>query len=356
MSLAGDFFIMRQDKWTLYSQKFSEQASRGDFSPEEIDSLLNYAKILYERQVPIIYDQEHLGLLVGYKYKFLLKISNKSEKFYRSFKIPKKSGGEREISEPLPSLKEIQRWILDEILYKCSVSRYAKAYIHKRSIRDNARFHLNQKNVLAIDIKDFFPSLHFEKIYGFFVNLGYSVPVATMLSNLCSLNGGLPQGAPTSPALSNILMLKVDKQISGFIKENDIHYTRYADDMTFSGDFNPAKVIRFVRSVLDEEGLRINEKKTRVRNPGQRQEVTGVIVNEKMQASREMRKKLRQAVYYIEKYGLASHLEKTENFRANHIYHLLGISNFILFLNPEDKDVQKYREILRQYIPAQTES
>jgi RNA-directed DNA polymerase len=97
-------------------------------------------------------------------------------------------------------------------------------------------------------------------------------------------------------------------------------------------------------------GLQINEKKIRVRKPSQRQEVTGVIVNEKIQAPREMRRKLRQSVYYIEKFGLASHLDKTENPRANHVYHLLGIANFILFLNPKDQEVLEYREILRKYI------
>ena len=152
------------------------------------------------------------------------------------------------------------------------------------------------------------------------------------------------------PALSNLLMVNTDRQIGNFIKEKGIYYTRYADDMTFSGDFEPGMVIEFVRNVLNDMGLRINEKKIRIRKPGQRQEVTGVIVNEKIQAPISTRKKLRQAVYYIEKYGLASHLERTENTRANHIYHLLGIANFILFLNPDDEEVKRYKDILRNYI------
>jgi RNA-directed DNA polymerase len=292
-----------------------------------------------------------LALLVGYKYEYLLRVSNNPEKFYRTFTIPKKSGGERDISEPLPSLKEIQRWILDEILNRYPISRYAKAYVRKRSIRENARFHVNKKLVLTIDVMDFFPSLRYNKVYGLFVGLGYSVPVATMLSNLCCLNGGLPQGAPTSPALSNILMINVDKRISGFIKKKEIRYTRYADDMNFSGDFEPGMVIKYIRDVLRDANLQINEKKIRIRTPGQRQEVTGVIVNEKIQAPKEMRRKLRQSVYYIEKFGLASHLDKTENTRANHIYHLLGIANFILFLNPEDQEARGYIETLRKYLP-----
>lgn len=338
-------------KWETYVENFSKNAVSENYSPAEIDEFLTYAKLLFDKKIPIIYDQEHLSLLLGYRYKYLLKISNSPESFYRTFRIPKKSGGERIISEPLPDLKEIQRWILDEILSNIRVSGFAKAYVRRRSIRKNAEFHIGKNVVLTIDIKDFFPSIGFGRVYNLFTRLGYSDSVSAMLSNLCCWNGGLPQGAPTSPTLSNLLMINFDKRVAGFIRKNKINYTRYADDLTFSGDFEPGKVIKFVRGILPDFGLQINEKKVRVRKPGQRQEVTGVIVNEKIQAPREMRKKLRQSVYYIEKYGLASHLDKTENTKANHIYHLLGIANFILFLNPEDQEARSYIEILRKYLP-----
>lgn len=337
-------------EWQTYSNKFSEKASLNGFTSTEIEAFLSYAENLFTKKVPIIYDQKHFSLLVGYKYDYLLKISNAPDKFYRNFEIPKKNGGERAISEPLPSLKEIQHWILKEILDKCSVSGFAKAYIRNRSIRKNAEFHVNRKFVLTIDIQNFFPSLQYKYIHAFFSRLGYSLPVTTMLSNICCLNGGLPQGAPTSPALSNLLMVNTDKRIGSFIKKNDIYYTRYADDMTFSGEFEPGMVIKFVKNVLSDMDLNINERKIRVRKHGQRQEVTGVIVNEKIQSPKSIRKKLRQSVYYIEKYGLVSHLDKTENTRANHIYHLLGIATFILFLNPEDNEAKRYRTILRNYI------
>jgi RNA-directed DNA polymerase len=214
------------------------------------------------------------------------------------------------------------------------VSKYAKAYVREKSIKKNAWFHVNRKHILTIDIQEFFGSLKYQKVYIFFHHLGYSKSVSSMLSNLCTLYQSLPQGAPTSPALSNMLMINVDKRISGFVIRKKIRYTRYADDMTFSGDFKPGMVIKFVRQVLNDEGLKINDKKTRVRGKNQRQEVTGIVVNEKMQAPKNLRKRLRQAVYYIEKYGLPSHLEKTNNQRANHIRHLLGIANFILDINP----------------------
>ncbi len=343
MSLVGYQFTM---KWITYRQEFEKKATENSFTQDEIASYLEYGKILFDKKLPIIYDQRHLSLLVGYREEFIRKATNSPSKFYRTFKISKKSGGERFIAEPLPSLKEIQRWILDEILYKCLVSGYAKAYIPKRSIINNAQYHINKVGVLTLDIDNFFPSLRWKKVYNFFFNLGYSESVAMSLSRLCCLNDALPQGAPTSPALSNLLMRTFDKRIVGFVKKREINYTRYADDMAFSGDFEPGMVIKFVKSILSDMDLKINEKKTRFRHQNQRQEVTGITVNRKMQVSKEIRKNLRQSIYYIQKFGIGSHLEKTNDQRANSIRHLLGIANFVLFINPEDEEAQNYKKYL----------
>lgn len=341
---------MNNNNWRIYSREFEIKAIQGGFTDEEITHHLEYAKNLFEKNLPIIFDQIHLSLLVGYRVDYLRRISNSQKNFYRTFEIPKKSVGMRLISEPLPSLKEIHWWILDQILYKIKVSRYAKSYIKNRSIKSNARFHRNRELLLTIDIEDFFGSLKYPLVYQMFIRCGYREEVATMLSNICTLKNQLPQGAPTSPAISNILFRNVDKRIGGFTKKHEIRYTRYADDMSFSGTFEPGMVIKFVRNVLDDVNLRVNEKKIRVRKKHQRQEVTGIVVNEKMQVPREVRRKLRQSVYYIEKYGLNSHLEHTENTRANHIKHLLGIANFILFVNPEDEEVAKYVRILKEFL------
>jgi RNA-directed DNA polymerase len=339
--------------WIAYSTEFSKKAQANGYTQDDIDFYLSYGKNLFDKKLPIIYDQQHLSLLVGYQEEFLLKISNSSRKFYRTFKIPKKAGGKRIISEPLPSLKEIQRWILEEILNKCRVSSYAKAYKRHQSIKDNAKFHINQSAVLTLDIKDFFPSLKVADVFNIFHNLGYSSSVSMMLSHLCCLNDSLPQGAPTSPALSNIIMNKVDKRIAGFVRKHDLHYTRYADDMTFSGNFIPGTIINFVKLVLSDMNLTINEKKTRSRKPNQRQEITGITVNSKMQVSRELRRQLRQSIYFIKKYGFASHLEKTKNQKANSLKHLMGIANFILFVNPADAETANYKNYLSEYYNSQ---
>ncbi|QWH98163.1 retron St85 family RNA-directed DNA polymerase [Bacillus mycoides] len=336
--------------WKSYSEAFSKKAKQNKYDQNYINECLGYAKPLFEKKIPIIYNQEHLSLLVGYSEEYLLKVSNASDRFYRNFSVPKKNGSSRQIFEPLPNLKDIQRWILEEILYKCPISDYAKSYVPRRSTKDNARFHRRQKKVLTLDIKDFFPSIRFHKIYLFFFNLGYTESLSMMLANLCCLNGSLPQGAISSPALSNLIFKSFDKRISVFCKSNNIRYTRYADDLTFSGDFQPGMLIKFVENILVPEGFQLNNKKTRVRLQHQRQEVTGIVVNQKLQAPRKMRRELRQKIHYIEKYGLDSHLERSQITRVNYIKHLLGIAHYIRHINPGDEKINSYIEKLKAYL------
>lgn len=278
--------------WDNYCLEFERQAYKTGKSKEYCEKWLEYAYKLYVKGLPIIYNQEHLCELFGYKQEYVYAASNSPIHFYRKYEIQKKSGGTREISEPLPSLKEIQRWILDNLLEKIEVSVYAKAYVKNKSIRENAKFHKKQRILLTLDVEKFFDSLSSKKVYEVFSSLGYAEDVVVMLTNLCCLNGCLPQGAPTSPALSNIILVEFDNKVGNFTKERKIRYTRYADDMTFSGDFLPEEVINFVKKNLRLLGLKLNEKKTRTRRENQRQEVTGIVVNEKMQLPKDTRKKL----------------------------------------------------------------
>jgi RNA-directed DNA polymerase len=336
--------------WQEYSKRFKLYAIEQGFNEDYIYRCLTYAQSLYNKGLPIIYNQEHLSFLVGYQLDYLLSASIKTKKFYRIFSVPKKSGGLRQIAEPLPSLKEIQRWILDNILYQCTPDRFAKGFIPKMSIRHNARFHRNQKMVLSLDIKDFFASIKYGRVLNFYGTLGYSQSVRTLLAKLCTLDDALPQGAPTSPALSNLLSVRLDKRLASFALQNNLRYTRYADDITFSGKFNPGKVISLVRTVVATEGLELNEKKTRLMERHQRQEVTGVVVNEKLQAPRDKRRNLRQAIYYIKKYGINSHINHLGISNANYIKHLMGIANFFIFINPKDQEAKQALEILRQLL------
>jgi RNA-directed DNA polymerase len=332
--------------WAKYSKSFKREAHKAGYDDQYIEKCLNYAKCLSEKGLPIIYDQEHLAALTGYNIEYLRRASNAPNLFYRRFKIPKKSRGFREISEPLPSLKEIQQWILNNILYQCTVSKFAKAFKHQCSIRDNARFHRGQRSVLSLDIKNFFSSIPTSRVFTFFNNCGYSKEVVTMLTNLCTSNNALPQGAPTSPALSNLLSMRMDKRLSKYALKRKLRYTRYADDLTFSGECDVGSIIRIVSTVLKDDGLQLNTNKTHLMRPCSRQVVTGIIVNKKMQAPREIRRNLRQDIYYIEKYGLDSHMQATGRTRAGYINHLRGIANFILFVNSKDRDAKHAIEVI----------
>lgn len=338
--------------WKEYTKAFRRQARSQGLTQEDIQICLGYAKRLADKDLPIIYDQRHLSYLVGYEHAYLDAAANAPDNFYRKYWIPKKSGGRRKITEPLPSLKEIQRWILDNILYRLEPSKYAKAFVPGRSIKSNARFHRNQPMVLSLDIKDFFPSTNAAKVFGLYRSLGYSKPVVTMLTGLCCYEGALPQGAPTSPVLSNLLARRIDARLSGFALKHVIRYTRYADDMTFSGVFQPGQLISLVRRVLKDDGYRLNEKKTRLMHQHQRQETTGVVVNQKMQAPREYRRELRQAYFYIRRHGLASHAAHKGISHNNYAEHLIGRANYVLSLNRTDRDALALIGLLSEYYIA----
>jgi RNA-directed DNA polymerase len=323
-------------KWEKYRSKFLEQAQKRNLSKEKISFLLDYSENLYKNKFPIIFDVIHLSKLVGYEYSYIERATKHTHFFYRHYQIPKKNGHFRKISEPLPSLKDIQKWILLEILYKHEVSRYAKAYVKNRNLKSNAIYHQNKEAVLTIDIIDFFGSIKGEDVYILFKNIGYNAEVSNILTKICTLNNSLPQGAPTSPCLSNLIAINMDKQISSFCKERKINFTRYSDDLTFSGNKNIGGIIPYIEQILNNNGFRINQDKLRTRRKNESQEVTGIVVNKKLQAPKYTRKKFRQSVYYIKQHGLENHLNHIRNNKGNYLNHLLGVGNFICFVNPFD--------------------
>lgn len=335
-----------------YRQQFSTEAERLGLSNELIEYLLNYAQNLDSRNFPIIFDQLHFSKLVGYSYGYILRICNSPDSFYKEWKVAKRNGKSRIINEPLPSLKEIQSWILREILNKAAeklVSPVAKAYVPNRSIRDNARFHKNKKIVVCLDIVDFFGSITYKQVYSVFRQLGYSKSIATLLSNLCVFKGCLPQGAPTSPMLSNLIFYHIDTKLFSFCKEHKIMYTRYADDLSFSGDFSIGLLMSYVSNLLDHCGFSINQKKTKVLSRGRSQQITGIVVNEKIQVPRKYRMKIRQEVYHIVKYGLDNHIKKIQYPKSSieYLRHLMGKINFVLSINKKDNEALRYIDYLK---------
>lgn len=336
--------------WKTFASQFREKYLEKGYNEEEIQELLNYCNRLYNRKLPMIIDITHLSLLLGYKINFLYAISNEKKLFYREFKIPKRESGKfRIINEPLPNLKEIQIWINTNILKKIeNENSLITSYRTGKSVRDNAKFHRNQDMVLNVDIKDYFSNITKKKTFIFFINLGYSKSISGLLAELCTLDNKLPQGAPTSPLLSNLITKNIDKRLFSYCKQYKIRYSRYADDLTFSGTFNKNKILKFVKTVLKEEGFIINKNKIRLKKRHQRQEVTGITVNKVLQVSSLIRRRIRQEVYYIEKYGLESHLEKVGIKNTNYLERLIGIINYSLFINKSDEEMLNFKAILKR--------
>lgn len=347
-------------EFSSYANRFISAAAKQGYTKEEISELLSYAKNLHDLNLPIIYDQYHFSLLVGYDYPFILSLTNSTHSFYRHYEIPKKDGNMRPIDEPYPSLKEIQTWILDNILTpsaKKFVSPVAKAFIPKKSLIDNARFHKNKGCVVAMDIHDFFGSIHFKGVYGIFKKMGYTDSLCTLFARLCTYKDVLPQGAPTSSMLSNLFFWRTDEKIFNYCRKRKVMYTRYADDMIFSSDsIDVRRLIIYVTAQVEFARMEINEKKTKVMGRGRRQNVTGVVVNDKLQVSRQYRERVRQEVYYVHKYGIVEHMSRVKGLPAwiqtpqHYANHLYGKICFILQINPKDMEFQRHKAWLKQYI------
>lgn len=329
--------------FTNYKGDFTVEATKMGLSKQNIKHCLDYAETLFLHDVPVIYNISHLSELVGYKKEYLKKASLHTSYYYRNFEITKKNGKKRFLSEPLPSLKEIQIWILKNILEKVPVSNFAKAYKPKTSLIENLKFHRNQPKVFTIDLENFFGSINIELVEKVFLGLGYSKMISNMLAKLCTLNNTLPQGAPTSPYLSNLIFKNADAIISDYCLQRKIRYTRYADDMSFSGDFDPDELLDKVNEIIENLDLHINKSKTKLMTPNMRQSVTGIVVNKKLQVVFKKRNELRQAMYYIMKYGFDEHRVYKEINNANYLAHLLGKINFVLQINPKDIEFIEYK-------------
>ena len=336
--------------WVYYEYDFRIACTKQGIPIQEQNKLLYYAKYLYDSNLPIIFDANHLSCFVGYNINLLYSISNCQHYYYRKFFIQKKNGKQREINEPYTTLKEIQYWILNNLLENIKPSIFAKAYIKNGKLTNNVKFHKKQNIVIKIDIVDFFQSISAKQIFYLIYDLGYTKSVASLIANLCCLNSGLPQGAPTSPYLSNLFAKSLDKRIGNYVISKGYRYTRYSDDITISGDIDReevGKIISTIKIILKDFDLSINKNKLRVLRNSNRQVVTGIIVNNrKLSISREVKKKIRQEVYYIDKYGLDSHIKFIKEHRGNYLNHLRGKVNWVLTIEKNNDEFKKYKDIL----------
>jgi RNA-directed DNA polymerase len=245
---------------------------------------------------------------------------------YHEFSIAKRSGGQRKIAAPQPQLHKMQKAILRLLLDKLKTHPNVTGFEKGHSIVTNAIVHVGADVVLRMDIKDFFPSTNAKRIRNYFRSIGWDIIVSDLLARFCTFRGGLPQGAPTSPRLSNLVNYQMDARLAGLADKLGAVYTRYADDLTFSFRssnmssgtsmlpqnprtlervpyssniennlrFAIAVAIRMTKTILKDYGYQLHQKrKLIIRRKHQRQQVTGLVVNKRVALPRKTRRWLR---------------------------------------------------------------
>lgn len=247
-------------------------------------------------------------------------VSIPNSKRYHDFFIAKKSGGKRQISAPVNGLKSIQTYLNMILQAVYEPSQHTMGFVQERSIVDNARPHIAQNYVFNLDLKDFFPSISQARVWGRIQARPFSFrkEIANVVAGLCCMKVVtevsekyiLPQGAPTSPLLTNAICDKLDYKLSKLAKHYGLNYTRYADDITFSSMHNVyqkgSDFLKELYLIIQDQGFTINEDKTRLQKKGSRQEVTGLVVCDKVNVTKKYTEDIRNILYIWKKYGMVT--------------------------------------------------
>ncbi|MFT5118035.1 MAG: RNA-directed DNA polymerase [Kiritimatiellia bacterium] len=272
--------------------------------------------------------KHQLAVLLGVKattLTYVLYVLNPSTQ-YTSFTIPKKSGGDRTILAPSNLLKFIQS-SLSNLLQDCIdeinkakyvdgrfTSKLSHGFVRNRSIMTNAMMHLNQKNVLNIDLKDFFDSFNFGRVRGFFIannHFKLNSHIATVIAQIACYDNKLPQGSPCSPVITNLITHSLDIRLASLAKQHSCTYSRYADDITFSSREAtfPKKIMletideyiagKKLKSEIRRAGFEMNQEKTRIQYKDSRQDVTGLVVNKKPNVKKEYWRTVKAQCHYL---------------------------------------------------------
>ena len=278
--------------------------------------------------------------LLGVEVNRLEEILNNVSGHYQEFWMRKRSGGYRMISAPDKDLQAIQSTIYSRILSSVTIVHPAAVGFRcGRSVVDNAAPHLGKRYVLKMDIHDFFGSIRSPRVRQTFKKIGYPENVSKVLGALCCLHRHLPQGAPTSPALSNIVGYEMDRKLAALVAEYGVTYTRYADDLTFSGDVFPKEqIIPQVKRIIRDEKFEPNHKKTHFMNQSSRKIITGVSVASgvKLTIPKSKKREIRKNVYFILTKGLAEHQRRIGSHDPAYLKRLIGMLCYWRAIEPDN--------------------
>lgn len=349
--------------WTPHTH-YQQGAARG-YNQAYLDKLAEAAEPLRSKDLPVIFTLKHLALLSGASWRFLEGVVSRKIVPYKYFTIHKRNGSPRVIAAPHPQLLLIQRFLHSEVLSRLQAHPASMAYASGCSPAKNASQHVDIKWLVKMDVTDFFRSIGERAVYQVFRNVGYRPLLAFQMARITTdvprpepdddedhenprysiygydVEGHLPQGAPTSPLLANLVSYELDDKLTNAARGYRGIYTRYADDLTFSfqemSRNRCLNLIRDVNGLLAHHGLSVNSRKTRIVTPGSRKIVTGLIVNtDKPTIPRELKNKVRMHLYYCIKLGVSEHCQRRKfksiaGFRAR----IQGLISYVSSVQPE---------------------
>ncbi len=305
--------------------------------PRTIDRALEIQGTVRAHGACPIYTLAHLAQLTGAPWRYLREVVARRRDPYLDIDRRKRDGRTRPIASPEPVLMDVQRWILHNVLTACHVHPSSFAYQRHRSILDCARMHLGARWLIKLDVHDFFGTIHERRVYPIFTRLGYTRLLSLELTRLCtrvpphevarrdyekfrgkapyavSVEGRLPQGAPTSGALANAIAARVDVRLSGLAQQCGLVYTRYSDDLVFSAGQNfsrgkAADVARRASAIIGREGFTPHRAKTRIVPPGARHIVLGLLVDDnRVRLLPEFKRRVEIHLRGVANFGLAEH-------------------------------------------------
>lgn len=344
---------------------------------EKIDSqILNNAKYYIEKQtqhgVPVLLTLRHLAYRTSIDYKYIHPFVTRRTKNYKTFQIKKHNGGFRNISVPVPKLMYIQKWLNTFILSQIPIDQHCFAFQKNKSIKDCASEHLGCRWLIKIDMQQFFESISEIDVFHVFLSQGYSQLLSFQLARICTSTfsnnakryenpkwkvwrnkykfyqnkkiGHLPQGAPTSPALANIIASSLDREICTYLKQLNMNliYTRYADDIFISTDSNlfskkiAKDIIFHIYTLLPKHGFKYNHQKIQIIPPGARKIILGLLVNsDQVRLSKDFKSKLECHLYYLIKNPIQHANKRSFDNVFGLINYVHGLFTFAKFIEPK---------------------